>query len=242
MKIIQVYINNNLRNFNYILYSEITNDAIFFDPTDISISMPFAEKLELKPKYLLNTHQHYDHIADNEKFLALDGTQNLSLKDGEEFFLSPHEKIVCKFTPGHVMDHFCYFMYESEKLVGVIVGDTVFNAGVGNCKNGGDPRVLGETIKDFFVDLEDDVIIYPSHDYFLNNLNFAKTIEPDNVSIDKYIKICEAQSLNDEFMLTTIGEEKLFNPFFRVFDSKKTDKPETDINKFILLRSKRDKW
>jgi hydroxyacylglutathione hydrolase len=240
MKVIQVYINNSLRNFNYILYSEISHEAIIFDPTDLGMILPRVNELNLKPKYLLNTHQHYDHIADNEKFLEIEGTKKLDLKDGEVFLLSPHEKIVCRYTPGHVMDHFCYFLYESDKLTGVIVGDTVFNAGVGNCKNGGNPRVLGETIKNIFVPLQDEVIIYPSHDYFLHNLNFAKTIEPDNLDVDHYAGLRKKQSLDEEFMLTTIGEEKLYNPFFRVFLNNNEE--ELQINNFITLRSKRDKW
>lgn len=243
MKIIQVYINNSLRNFNYILYSEITNEAIFFDPTDLNFSLPKAEKLGITPKFLINTHQHLDHIADNEKFLNLEHTKMIELKDFEEFQLSATEKIVCRYTPGHVMDHYCYFLYENEKMIGVICGDTIFNAGVGNCKNGGNPKVLMETIRDIFVNLPEDVFIYPSHDYFLTNLQFAKMIEPDNAEIDKYIEIRSAQNLDEEFMLTTIGEEKKINPFFRTFNKDFLDKfQKSEEDLFIELRAKRDKW
>ncbi len=243
MNVIQVYIKNSLRNFNYILYSEKMNEAIFFDPTDLSFSLPECEKRGIKPKYLVNTHQHFDHIADNERFLSISGTSKLNLEDGEEFHLSSEEKIVCRFTPGHVMDHYCYFLYENEKMTGVITGDTVFNAGVGNCKNGGDPKTLMQTIRDIFVPLEDDIVIYPSHDYFLSNLKFAQTLDPKNLDIKNYIEKREKQNLDSEFMMTTIGEEKKLNPFFRAFDKEFSDMFNKDSEElFVEFRAKRDRW
>lgn len=243
MKVIQVFINNPLRNFNYIIYSEKTKEAIFTDPTDLSKTLPVAEELGITPKYLINTHRHYDHIADNEKFLQMKGTQYLELEDGEEFSLSDGEKLIARYTPGHVPEHTCFFLYQQEKLTGIITGDTVFNGGVGNCKMGGNPSELYQTIRDVFVPLDDDIIIYPSHDYFLSNLKFSLSVEPENSHTKEYIAKREKQDLDNEFMLTTIGEEKLYNPFFRVFNNslnKHFDLNEEDL--FIELRSKRDRW
>jgi hydroxyacylglutathione hydrolase len=241
MKILQIYLNNNLRNFNYIVYSEKTNEAIFFDPMDISKTLPLCKDLNLIPRYLINTHDHYDHIMNNEEFLKLISTQEVRLAHGESFKLSATEEVRSVFTPGHVKQHYCYHLIENSKLIGIISGDTVFNAGVGNCKDGGDPELLFETIRDHFYTLEDDVIIYPSHDYFLSNLKFAKTVDPNNMNIDKYIEKRSSMNLDKDFLLTSIGEEKLFNPFFRVFNnafSNKQDKKDL----FIDIRSKRDSW
>jgi len=243
MKIIQVFINNSLRNFNYILYSEINNQAIIFDPTDIRVTRPVWEKQGLTPRYLINTHQHHDHIADNEAFLKLPDTELVKLKDGEEFFLSPTEKIICRFTPGHVMDHQCFFIYAGDEITGVICGDTIFNAGIGNIRGGGNIDTYYETMRDIFLPLNNNIIIYPSHDYFLNNLNFAKTVDPNNQNIQDYILKREAQNLDKEFMLTTIGEERIFNPFFRAFQSEYREQfNKTEKELFVYLRQQRDKW
>jgi len=243
MKIIQHFLENSLRNFNYIVYSEQTKEAVFFDPFDLERTLPLAQKVDAKPKYLLKTHDHPDHIKDVESFLQIPGTKQLHLKHNEVFDLSENEKIVCLDTPGHVMNHQCFLLLESQVITGVICGDTVFNAGVGNCKNGGNPEILFETIKDIFNELSDDVKIYPSHDYFLTNLKFAKTVDPMNSFIDEYIHSCEDTQRLGEFMITTIGEEKKYNPFFRAMTKKfqsLNNKSAKEL--FIELRAKRDVW
>lgn len=240
MKVIQVFLANNLRNFNYIVYSEDTSKAIFFDPTDLSMTLHKLPK-GIKPEFLINTHDHYDHIQDNKKFLEIDGTMHIKLLPGSELALSKRESVRCISTPGHVREHYCYELVEDNEVKGVITGDTVFNAGVGNCRDGGDPGILFESIRDHFIGYKDKVLLYPSHDYFLNNLKFALTVEPDNGAIAQYIELLSKMKEGEEFLITTVGEEKLFNPFFRVFN-KDFNKGTDMRDLFIKLRSLRDKW
>jgi len=238
MQIIQHFLNNSLRNFNYIVYSDVTGEAVFFDPLDLEKTLPLAQEVGAVPKYLLTTHNHYDHIKDVDSFLKLTDTEYLKLSDGEEFKLSETERIKCIDTPGHVKEHQCFLLIENDQTVGIICGDTIFNAGVGNCKNGGDPQVLASTIEMLSQTLGDDVVIYPSHDYFASNLNFAKTVDPSNSLLEEYLK-----KYNQGYFNTTIGEEKKINPFFRAFSknfAKNYDKTSRDL--FIEIRSKRDKW
>lgn len=233
MKVIQVYMSSPLKNYNYIIYSEKTHEAIFVDPLDISMTLPYCEKMGLKPKYLLRTHNHHDHIKDVDKFLSLDGTREIELKDGEFFSLTSEEKIEALYTPGHVDDHFCYKLYNREVPFGFISGDTIFNAGVGNCKNGGNVDVLFTTIKRLSESLEDQLVLYPSHDYFESNLNFAKSVGMVPPQVTEFLSRLES---GQEHLQTTIKDEKLINPFFRVMEL------ENSKEKFVELRSKRDKW
>ncbi len=232
MQIVQIYMHNMLRNFNYIVYSEKSKDAIIFDPLDINMTLPIVENLGLKPKYLVNTHFHHDHIKDNEKFLGIEGTEHIKLKQNERLELAPGDFIQAIDTPGHVMDHQCFLVFDNSQPVGLIAGDAIFNAGVGNCKNGGDVKIHYHSICNIIKNLADNIKIYPSHDYLLNNLEFAKTIEPNNKILDDWIKRRSSQDLNHEFIITTMAEEKLINPFLKVNNEEE----------FINLRKLRDNW
>lgn len=232
MQVIQIYMQNMLRNFNYIVYSEISKEAIFFDPLNLDMTLEVSESLGLKPKYLINTHQHHDHIQDNEKFLKLPGTKHIKLKDKEVISMSKGDYIQAMDTPGHVMDHQCFLVYSDSKAVGLISGDALFNAGVGNCKNGGDVKTHFDTIHNKIADLDDEIKVYPSHDYLLTNLEFAKTINPSDSLLDEWISRRSKQDLDKEFIITTMADEKRINPFLKVKSEKE----------FIELRQLRDKW
>lgn len=243
MKLIQHFLQNSLRNFNYLLISEENGDAIFFDPYDISQTMPLCIQNGGQAKYLMNTHYHHDHDRDNENLLNNYSVEEIKLKDGEIFKLSESEKIQCLFTPGHVMDHHCFLVYAGEKVDSIICGDTIFNAGMGNTRLGGDLETLYHTFKNIILPLEDHIKIYPSHDYFLTNLEFSLSVEEDNEETKKYITRRKNMNLDQEFLTTTIGEEKLYNPFFRAFNKdyqNKFDLGEKEL--FFHLRSLRDNW
>ena len=245
MQVIQVYMNNSLRNYNYIIYSEKTKEAIFIDPYNLDQTLPIALSYNLKPKYLFNTHHHHDHIQDNQKFLDGDESRVLiELKDQEVFCLSENEKIKAIATPGHVAEHICYLLIENDKQTSFISGDAVFNAGIGNTKNGGNLDKHFESTIMINKLLEDEVKLYPSHDYLLTNLRFAKTIEKDNQTVLDLIAKRETQDLNKEFINTTIKIEREINPFFRLQKLRELQKYKdyTDKEVFLELRALRDRF
>lgn len=247
MKVVQVFLNNSLRNFNYIIYSEISRDAIFVDPLDLSQTLPLSDEMGLIPKFLINTHDHpshMDHFKDNELFLKQDHTQKINLNHEQELALSSSESIQCLFTPGHTPEHCCFLVKNNNIPFALIAGDTLFNAGVGNCKLGGDVNVLYTTTKYLYETLSDDIIIYPSHDYFISNLHFSKTVDNDNSLRDEYLEKRSKMDLDKEFITTTFGIEKKINPFLRVFDSafKERYLEYTEKELFIKFRSLRDVW
>ena len=55
----------------------------------------------------------------------------------------------------------------------LFAGDTMFNAGAGHCKGGGHPNALYDTFSGQLDKLPDETLIYPGHDYILNNLEFT---------------------------------------------------------------------
>jgi hydroxyacylglutathione hydrolase len=81
-------------------------------------------------------------------------------------------------TPGHTMSHVCLLSRTDEPAL--VCGDTLFNAGAGNCHSGGHPVELYHTFTGQLAQLPDETLIYPGHDYIANNLRFTLDREPDN--------------------------------------------------------------
>ena len=63
--------------------------------------------------------------------------------------------------------------------------------------------------------LEDDTLLYPGHDYLINNLKFTLDREPDNPVAAKMIGEYEAQD-SDDALVTTLAQERQCNTFFRL--------------------------
>ena len=72
------------------------------------------------------------------------------------------------------MCHICLLAHTDQPAL--FSGDTLFNAGAGNCHNGGHPDELYETFDQQLSKLRDDTLVYPGHDYLVNNLRFHYTV------------------------------------------------------------------
>ena len=81
-------------------------------------------------------------------------------------------------TPGHTMSHVCLLSHTDTPAL--FCGDTLFNAGAGNCHNGGHPHHLYNTFVNQLAQLADETLIYPGHDYIAHNLKFTIDREPHN--------------------------------------------------------------
>lgn len=242
LKVIQYYVKNSLRNFNYIIFCEMSRKGIIIDPYDIDPLIDLCEQNNIKPTYLLNTHHHFDHIKDNDRALEEFGLELIKLKHEEVLELDSGE-VKCIDTPGHVMDHQCFLIINNEEIHGIISGDTIFNAGVGNCKNGGDVKALYRTIAYLDELLPQETKVYPSHDYLLTNLSFSLSIEPDNQYCADLKKRREKMNLDEEFIQTTMEMEREMNPFFRAVRGELFNEDNlSEEEQFIKLRGLRDNW
>ena len=54
-------------NYSYIIYDEKTSLSAVVDPSEADPVINEIEKNNLKLKYILNTHHHYDHVGGNKK-------------------------------------------------------------------------------------------------------------------------------------------------------------------------------
>ena len=171
MKVYQIQV-GNMQNFTYLVEDEDTSESILIDPSWDLIELELIiKKNNLKIKYIVNTHHHFDHTVGNEAMAKSTNapiiqhenselTHDITVKDGDyiEFGKS---KLKIIHTPGHSKDSIC--------LIGdgkIFSGDTLF---VGNCGRvdlpGGSARELYHSLFDILYSLDDNLIMYPGHNY-----------------------------------------------------------------------------
>ena len=153
----QLYADNRLRNFHYLIACEITKEAMVIDPLDVERCLDGAKKHGFKITQILNTHEHSDHIDGNAEMREKTGAKILAhsgamtkipdvdrgLVAGDRVKIGSSVSFKILGTPGHTDSHIC--ILSEEMAPALICGDTLFNAGVGNCINGGDPETLFNT-------------------------------------------------------------------------------------------------
>jgi len=259
MKVIRRYMNNRLRNFNYLIGCEQTLQAIALDPLDGDAMVALAKDQGWQIKAIINTHEHHDHIEGNPAVQAATGAPvwasehaigripNVSrgLKSNEEIELGSMRFRVMP-TPGHTRVHVCLLTL-SESVPILFSGDTLFNACAGNCFNGGDVDEMYDTFQRELEPLPDEAILYPGHDYMKNNLGFSLSCEPGNK--DALYWQDKVGSLEPDAMpYMTLGQERTYNPFLRLDSEPLIDNLQKSSNLpdrrsvFRQLRALRDQW
>ena len=162
----------NMQNFTYILEDENTSEGIIIDPSwELDEIMRIVQKNNIKTKYIVNTHHHFDHTIGNDTIKKETGApilqyktstikHDLEVSDGDKIKFGNSELFVVH-TPGHSKDSMC--------LVGdgkIFSGDTLF---VGTCGRvdlpGGDARELYHSLVDILRKMDDNLVMYPGHNY-----------------------------------------------------------------------------
>jgi hydroxyacylglutathione hydrolase len=258
MKVHQIYTESPLRNFTYLI-DDGQGSIYCIDPYSEELVLDYLNNIEGTLKAVINTHEHGDHTGGNEGLKNITqcevwAHQNAKgqipdidrfLSGGENIVLNQEWTLGVLDTPGHTFAHLCLLLSNQGNVEAVFTGDTLFNAGVGNCHNGGDPEVLYETIHQQFQNLPDQVLVYPGHDYLENNLKFTMDREPSNVIAEAILKT-EKTSQDDLFLVTNMKLEREVNTFLRL-DQKEIISNlnlTTATNKqvFLSLRELRNKW
>ena len=174
---------------------------------------------------------------------------NRGVKAGDVIKVGKTVELECMDTPGHTMCHICLRSHTEQPAL--FSGDTLFNAGAGNCHNGGNPEDLYATFVDQLSKLPADTLVYPGHDYIENNLRFTVDREPDNTAARALLPDVAGHDPASS-RVTTLQEEKQINTFLRLSSPSVVaalresflDLPEHPDPKtvFVKLRELRNKW
>ncbi len=223
----QIWTANAYRNFNYLIVCPDSGEALAIDPLDHKKCLAAAKNNGWEITQILNTHEHGDHIGGNQAVVAATGAKVLAhrnakgkipnldtgLDAGDVVKVGKTIELEVLDTPGHTMSHVCLRAHGDEAAL--FCGDTLFNAGAGNCHNGGHPHELYQTFARQIAALPAETRVFPGHDYIANNLQFTLDREPDNQRAPGLLAEVENQNPAHP-LVTTLGLEKEINAFFRL--------------------------
>lgn len=209
-------VTKGIAQISYLIGDDDTGTAAVIDPRpDVDIYLELAREHSLAITHIFETHVHADfmsgarELADRVRWAdiylskeggASYGFNHKEIKDGDTLecgsvILTAHH------TPGHTPEHISYMIAEkrnADSPWGIFTGDSLFVGSAGR------PDLLGEemredlveqlfgTLRDFYLKLDDHVIIYPCHGAG---------------------SACGA-SIGDR-PSSTIGYERRFNPFLQ---------------------------
>ena len=259
----QIWTGNAYRNFNYLIACAETGEAMAVDPLDHEKCLARARELGWEITQVLNTHEHPDHTGGNSALIAATGARLLAhanardaipgidqgLQAGDIVRVGKTVELEALDTPGHTMCHICLLSHTDEPAL--FSGDTLFNAGAGNCHHGGHPRQLYSTFSQQLARLPQSTLIYPGHDYLANNLAFTLDREPDNARAGELLERAKQQDPS-RALVSNMALERLINTFMRldnpsVIARLREDFPDLPESLdpgevFLKLRELRNSW
>ena len=241
-------------NFAYLLISSKSCTAAVVDPSEAIPVKKAVEKFDVQLTSILNTHHHWDHVGGNKELkseypnLRIYGHesdrgripgQNVFLSNGDKVFFGEESGYFIH-NPGHTSGAITY-VFENTAFT----GDTLFAAGCGRIFEGTAEQMY-DSLNNHIGKLHDKTRVYFGHEYTETNLNFALTVEPENIYIQKRLLQVKSLRSSGRFSCpTTIEEEKKTNPFLRcsspeIRETVTSKNPKIELSEKEIFRTLRE--
>jgi hydroxyacylglutathione hydrolase len=208
-------------NFVYLIGRD--GKAVLIDAGEAKPVFKILEQEKLQLLDILITHTHHDHVGGCRAIQDRLGVLSTSPAVAEREFKVLGSACRSISTPGHMAVH---KIYHFAKLGVLFAGDALINGACG--------RLLGGTAEQAFNSLRkikalpDETRIFGGHDYLVDNMEFALSVEPENADAAARLELYRTDPSTAIF--ATLAEEKKTNPFLRI-DS---------VEEFAELRRRKD--
>ena len=228
-------------NYSYLIIDDDNNSACVVDPGEAKPIVDYLKNKNIKLRYILNTHHHFDHIGGNEYLKKKFGSIVVGFKkdinripeidvllEDNQIWKAENFEAKIIHIPGHTSGHICFHFFQ-EKLV--FTGDTLFSLGCG--------RIFEGTYKEMFESLNkikslpEETKVYCGHEYTLSNLKFCIKYNPENRNLKKKAENIKKKIDNGlPTIPSTIKDELECNIFLRA----------NDLESFSKLRDLKDNF
>ena len=228
-------------NYSYLIIDEENNIACVVDPSEADPIIKYLENTQIKLKFILNTHHHYDHVGGNKKLKEKYGASIVGYEGDKEripgidilvndqqtwIYKNFEAKII--HIPGHTLGHICFYFHKDES---VFTGDTLFSLGCGKIFEGTYKQMFDSLMK--LKELPKSTKVFCGHEYTLQNSKFCIAHDENNENLKAKINDIKIKlESNLPTIPSTIKDELECNIFLR----------SQNIETFSKLRDLKDNF
>lgn len=246
-------------NYIFLLHDPKLGIASVVDPAEAQPVLQKLQELNAELIAIFNTHHHGDHVGGNPQLLrqfpnaiVYGGAEDRGRIPGQQVFLNAGDRVEFAtrsaevlFVPGHTRAHIAYYFPPTspDKPGELFCGDTLFSGSCGRLFEG-TPAQMVQSLGQIRA-LPDNTRVWCAHEYTLNNLKFALTIDRQNSDLQRYFsEVQSARNQNQPTIPSILGIEKRINPFLR-WDNleiqQAVDRHDA-IDTFATLRKRKDSF
>jgi hydroxyacylglutathione hydrolase len=236
-------------NYAYLVIAN--GRAAVVDPSQADPVLRAIDEHRVKLSEIWLTHHHWDHIGGIEPLIEecpieqVRGSQydadhqriprqTDALSDGDSFDFAGVTVDIAE-IPGHTLGAIA-FIAEGN----LFSGDTLFIAGCGRVFEGTMEMMSRSLAK--LRSLPPDTKVWCGHEYTVNNLRFAKTIEPENPEVERALQEAISVRAAGEFTVPgRLDRELATNPFLR-FDEPTVAAGRDPVASFSAIRGAKDSF
>ena len=228
-------------NYSYLIIDESNKNACVVDPSEANPIINYIEKKDIKLKYILNTHHHYDHVGGNIELKKKYGSNVVGFKgdkdripeidilvENGQIWKKENFEANIYHVPGHTSGHIAFHFFKEKKI---FTGDTLFSLGCGRIFEGTYEQMFESLNK--IKKLPKNTEIFCGHEYTLQNSNFCITNDPNNSKLkNRIVEIKQKIKNNLPTIPSTLENEIECNIFLKA----------ENLERFSKLRDLKDNF